>query len=931
MQKQNKLSRIVVSLLILACTVYVKDAKADQWSPDLVQITQDTTWTKDTPNLVFNTQVSIENGATLTIEKGARIVFQNNPDFPFSAPGIQVLSGKLVANGTREEQVVFTSAEDGYVFSINDNTQASFMRYVTIENAGFIPISAGGGGDFVPHFLAMGIWGGKIHIENSKFINSRFDEMSIADAPIYDADGNYTYDENGNVIENKAQVEVVNSNFSNQNAISSQLSCWIWDEATETDYLDLECTKRVYLKDNWYNHSFGPTTSEDENNGVVKGYNAYGQFFLDSWKGSEEIINPAIVIPGITGSAEVAGTWKMDPILHTYDDLLESLDVNGYTKEKDLFDFPYDWRKSNIVTAQALQSKIDEIVAKSKIYKIDLVAHSMGGLVARQYIESDSYGNNVDKLMTLGTPHNGSPEAYLKWEAGEGFLTTQDEIARHHFDMEALHNNFANTFAYIQSMPSIKELLPNYDYLFDVAKNSMRSYSTGYPKNTFLENLNDGANLEKLKNVHFSNVIGVLSSNQSTISKLRLVNSTVADRWVDGMPENFYDDRTNRGLENNKGDGTVPEYSAENISADRIFKTNSTHSDLPTKAQCMVVEVLMQKESCITVDKVNIPNILLFNIFSPIDIQVVAPDGARVGKDFETGQILNEIEGAYYSGYDTENEFLTIPNPIDGEYKILTQGTGYGNYKIEATKISENQVTQQASESVGVIEGVATTDVQEEKKIEVSGGDVIVASSEVKDTIAPEAKFQFNTTTQKLDITGIDNVSQNVSVVVASQPVVKKSNHHEKEIRKWFDNWKKRSENRLMQNQVATLTDEAGNTTVVVFAKTRDANGRIFATIKSIAYNGVETILNKTSLQYKWQLDRKKKFSQMATHIQTKSTSLESHYLSKKNQTWLMEKPRDLSDDNGDDDSERRPVRTKLDGMIVPSLLTEKGVIKIDY
>jgi pimeloyl-ACP methyl ester carboxylesterase len=42
---------------------------------------------------------------------------------------------------------------------------------------------------------------------------------------------------------------------------------------------------------------------------------------------------------------------------------------------------------------------------------IAIVAHSMGGLVARSYMEEQAGGDRVLRLITLGTPHHGSPFA----------------------------------------------------------------------------------------------------------------------------------------------------------------------------------------------------------------------------------------------------------------------------------------------------------------------------------------------------------------------------------------------------------------------------------------------------------------------------------------------------------------------------------------
>ena len=82
-----------------------------------------------------------------------------------------------------------------------------------------------------------------------------------------------------------------------------------------------------------------------------------------------------------------------------------------------MFVCPYDWRKDNRLSAEKLAGLIDEANAKhSGTGEILLVAHSMGGLVSRYYLESGAYKDRpgysaVRQLITLGTPHRGSPLA----------------------------------------------------------------------------------------------------------------------------------------------------------------------------------------------------------------------------------------------------------------------------------------------------------------------------------------------------------------------------------------------------------------------------------------------------------------------------------------------------------------------------------------
>jgi len=70
--------------------------------------------------------------------------------------------------------------------------------------------------------------------------------------------------------------------------------------------------------------------------------------------------------------------------------------------------------------AQNLATEIEKVKEETGANKIEIVAHSMGGLVSRTYIESSdfynlpySYNDDVGRLITLGSPHHGSPLAII--------------------------------------------------------------------------------------------------------------------------------------------------------------------------------------------------------------------------------------------------------------------------------------------------------------------------------------------------------------------------------------------------------------------------------------------------------------------------------------------------------------------------------------
>lgn len=69
---------------------------------------------------------------------------------------------------------------------------------------------------------------------------------------------------------------------------------------------------------------------------------------------------------------------------------------------------PYD---SSTVRGSELAQFVDETLAATGACKVNLIAHSQGGLDARYLISSLHYGDRVAALATVSTPHQGTPVA----------------------------------------------------------------------------------------------------------------------------------------------------------------------------------------------------------------------------------------------------------------------------------------------------------------------------------------------------------------------------------------------------------------------------------------------------------------------------------------------------------------------------------------
>jgi hypothetical protein len=82
-----------------------------------------------------------------------------------------------------------------------------------------------------------------------------------------------------------------------------------------------------------------------------------------------------------------------------------------------LVEFPYDWRQDNRITARRLAVVAERSLAawRSSAHAPDarliIVAHSMGGLVARYFLEVLGGWHDTRALITIGTPFRGSLDA----------------------------------------------------------------------------------------------------------------------------------------------------------------------------------------------------------------------------------------------------------------------------------------------------------------------------------------------------------------------------------------------------------------------------------------------------------------------------------------------------------------------------------------
>lgn len=99
-----------------------------------------------------------------------------------------------------------------------------------------------------------------------------------------------------------------------------------------------------------------------------------------------------------------------------------------------VFPFGYDWRQPLAMSEAQLEDFIKEVIDRTKLLrhyhaenyhrnpKVNLIGHSMGGLVIAGYLERAGPNASVGKVVTIAAPFRGSLEVVLKVTTGTAEL-----------------------------------------------------------------------------------------------------------------------------------------------------------------------------------------------------------------------------------------------------------------------------------------------------------------------------------------------------------------------------------------------------------------------------------------------------------------------------------------------------------------------------
>ncbi|MEK7151312.1 MAG: right-handed parallel beta-helix repeat-containing protein [Patescibacteria group bacterium] len=652
--------------------------------------------------------VIIQSGVTLTIDRGVIVKFK---------PSTQLwVDGTVIARGTVGEPIVFTSFYDDSVGGDTDGTGPT----------------TGWSGDWWR--IGGGLPSGNPHLEFDhtlvRYSGYGFD-LILTSSPIAVTNsvienGGYGFRLNSNngglVIENNVirnngygfffdQI-LDPSDFVKNNTISSN---------SFRGAYNLTPAFPVDMRNNSWGDPSGPFHPTLNPSGL--GNQVSDGIFFDPWlEKSPPPKTPVIIVPGIYGtelwngnefiwanlgrmftdindqfltenlgldgegnSLNAITTGDIEREIFTVDifqSLTKTLASSGYQENENLFVFPYDWRLNLDQNTAFLDQKIRAVKLITGVSKVDLITHSMGGLLAKDYL--NQYGkDDIDKLIFVGTPHLGAPKAAkailfgdrvnIPWleddriqELAHNSVSAHELLPnRKYFDE---FTGYLKKFSFLQQQPIL-----DYDQTKDFLLNDKGFNPTVFAKaeDFFSKHLED----YDFSGVDAYNIAGCRTGTQAGY-QLGISNAYI---WQ---------------TKYTSGDGTVPLPSADyiNLSADnKFYVKNADHAELSSTNGVRELILGILQDQIALAD--NISHSQSFCNFkgkellwrSPVAVHIYDASGRHTGP-IENNGIEYAIPGVDYDIIG-EEKFIFLPTDEGQIYQIIAQGLADSTFDL---LISEN-------------------------------------------------------------------------------------------------------------------------------------------------------------------------------------------------------------------------------------------------
>lgn len=387
----------------------------------------------------------------------------------------------------------------------------------------------------------------------------------------------------------------------------------------------------------------------------------------------------------------------------------------GYTLNQDMFVFGYDWRKDLAETTGELDDRIKEIKQKTSSSKVNLVTHSMGGLLGRNYINSPQKAENINKLIALAPPYLGSVKMAKSLVYGDCInpLPISTEPL-------CLGINGQEVMDLLQNYPTAYQLLPTQKYytFYDGSNNVIPTPfrdDRDIDGNLITGSLTYDQTKQLLTNLSYNTQLYSLAENfhqiNNNLQDTKGVDMTIIAGTGEAtigqiIEKNKFDfagikiPTTDLAMIN--GDGTVPLFSASlndhlrSISMfdpQKVFYVKDTHGGIANDPKVLnFAKSILDGNPVIPQEISNNPYKLtggVYSVHSPVEINAYDAAGNHTGTTVN-GEFEEKIPG---SKYEIINDSKFIFLPSSGIYQIKFTATDQGKFDFKIRNYENDQNT----------------------------------------------------------------------------------------------------------------------------------------------------------------------------------------------------------------------------------------------
>jgi Lecithin:cholesterol acyltransferase len=374
------------------------------------------------------------------------------------------------------------------------------------------------------------------------------------------------------------------------------------------------------------------------------------------------LIEDVSIIPGLVKVDGYTRTTRM-----ITENFLQVMQGNIYLDPDDrpanLYHFPYDWRRDNRATAKILKRLLDKRLKCWREHtgnpnaKVILLAHSMGGLVSRYYLEVLGGWTDCKALFTFGTPYRGS-------------LNAVDFLAN------GYKQAFLDLTEVMRSLTAVYQLMPRYKALkigndfYRIAESPINLPNIDRAR--ALDALNFHNEIDDAADVNWQNIVyrnscvtcPIVGIVQPTKQSAELVNGVITTSDI--LPA-WLANRPNLG----DGDGTVPQVSAIPVQM----------KDTDTLA---FADYIAESHGALQ----NQPDTLL-NLLKRIQaVQTVSSEDARGGIEFVAPRGISDVKGI---GLAVDDLYL-VNEPIVMRARVGA-GAMFNTLTAEISCVSHDRLT----------------------------------------------------------------------------------------------------------------------------------------------------------------------------------------------------------------------------------------------